>query len=122
MRILILFTFLPLHLLLNLALKSNLLSNSLEHGRVVESICKCVNEDAISRTDTNDILIANLGDKMWSTTVNDLAKCVESKSVVVLSNLNEVLRGQNLRKASMTIVTFYAVDQVNMLFLVLSSV
>ncbi|CAG9811092.1 unnamed protein product [Chironomus riparius] len=73
-------------------------------------VCKVTKDIISSKSDTKDVLIGNLGGKVWSSTVNDIAGCVGQDSAVVASDFKEPLTVETLRKA---IVIILAVGYIN---------
>ena len=82
--------------------------------KLSESICKIVNDDSSTTTDTQDILIANSGGKYFASTINDIARCVDGSNAVVVTNLRLKFLEKNLRKASVIVLAFHQIDMVCM--------
>ncbi|KAL7014255.1 hypothetical protein ACKWTF_015827 [Chironomus riparius] len=81
-------------------------------NKIAPSICKIINEITSSTTDTQDILIGNLGGQSWSTTVNDIVKCIDDETAVVISDFKTKLTDDKLRKASIVILAVNWFSQV----------
>ncbi|CAG9811094.1 unnamed protein product [Chironomus riparius] len=77
-------------------------------------VCKVTKDIISSKSDTQDVLIGNLGGKMWSLTVNDITGCIGSLSAVVVTNFEDVMTEKTLNKAAVMIVMFGDVNQVLM--------
>lgn len=78
-----------------------------------ESICKITNDVIKSNTDTNDILIGNLGANVLLLAINELILCIDKPRAVIISNFDGKLSNKNLRKASIIILVMNKVDQVS---------
>ncbi|CAG9798202.1 unnamed protein product [Chironomus riparius] len=77
---------------------------------LVNSICEIQNDVVNSRTDTQDILISNLGGRMWSSSINDIIRCIGDSNPVVVTDLKRKIIGKNLRKASLVVLAFSQTD------------
>ncbi|CAG9811084.1 unnamed protein product [Chironomus riparius] len=67
-------------------------------------ICK-VSKDVIKAKNHNqDVLIVNLGGKMWLSTVNDIARCVGHENAVLVNDFKKPLTEKTLRKANLIIM------------------
>ncbi|CAG9799848.1 unnamed protein product [Chironomus riparius] len=75
-----------------------------------KSICKIANDITNSKTDTQDILIGNLGVKpiLWSPTVNNIVECIGSGSAVVISDFRQTFVDKLFRKASLEHINWLA--------------
>ena len=110
MRITKLFIIFCAILLLNSAFSSKSLSSD---QNLAPSICKITNDITKSTTETQDILIGNPGGQVWSSTVNDIIKCIDDGTAVVVTDLSSQMLNKNLRKASVVIVTLDRIDGVS---------
>lgn len=59
---------------------------SIEDQNLSKSICMLTNDVINLKANTQDILIGNLGGKLWSSTIDDIIKCSRSKSAIVLTD------------------------------------
>jgi hypothetical protein len=75
-----------------------------------KSICKVTNDITSSKSDTQDILIGNLGGKIESSIVNDIVKCIDDGTAVVVADLKDIIKNEQLRKTSIIILVM---DQAN---------
>lgn len=75
-------------------------------------VCKITKDLQKSKTDTQDVLIGNLDDKSWTSTVNDIAGCIISDSAVVVSDFKKVLDEKSLKKAAIIVLALASADQV----------
>ncbi|CAG9811090.1 unnamed protein product [Chironomus riparius] len=92
-------------LILNLTCSTNLIIKTLQDDkRLSNYICKITKDITKAKSDTQDVLIGNLGGNMWSSTINYIAGCVGSDTAVVLSGFKDVLTEKTLRKASVIIL------------------
>ena len=108
------FTILSSLLLLNSTLSTNLiLKSSTDDEKLSKSICKITNDVINTKTDTQDILIGNLGGKVWSSTVNDIVKCIDDGNAVVVTDFNAKIVEKNLRKSAVVILTMEWLDRVS---------
>jgi len=90
---------------LNSSFSTNFILKSLiVDQKLSKSICKITNDVTSSKTDTQDILIGNVGGNIWSSTINDIVSCIDDETTVVVSDLNAIMTENNLRKASVTIL------------------
>ena len=110
MRITKLFIIFCAILLLNSAFSSKSLSSD---QNLAQSICKITNDITKSTTETQDILIGNPSGQVWSSTVNDIIKCIDDGTAVVVTDLSSQMLNKNLRKASVVIVTLDRIDGVS---------
>jgi len=92
----------------------NHLKSSSDDQKLSKSICKITNDVTSSKIHTQDILIGNLGGKIWSSTINDIVQCIDDGSAVVIVDLNAVMEEKNLRKASVVILTLNGINQVSL--------
>ena len=112
MRISKILTLCLILLILNSTLSIHLLlGNLFDNEKFVNSICKITN-DVANSTDKQDILIGNLGGKVWSSTINDIVQCIVLRNPVVITDFKTVVKERNLRKASVVILTLNSVDSV----------
>ena len=65
-----------------------------------------------STIDTQDILIGNMVGETLSSTINEIAECVNDRTAVVVSDFGRQLSEKNLRKASVVILAIDKVDDV----------
>lgn len=111
MKITIYFLFL---MLINSLLSTNSsIKVIIDNQKLPNSICKVANDITSSKNDTEDILIGNVGHKSWSSTINDIAKCIGSENAVVINDFKQMLNVTTLRKASVVILTFDGFKRVN---------
>lgn len=68
------------------------------------SICKVTNDIINSKSDTQDILIGNLGGKLWSSMVNNIIKCIDEESAVVVTDFKLKIIEERLWKATVVIL------------------
>lgn len=87
--------------------------SSFEDHKLIKSICKIASEIVSSKTDTQDILIANSGGQMWSSIVNDITKCIYNGTAVVVTDLKTNLVETTLRRAEVVILALNQIDEVN---------
>ncbi|CAG9811577.1 unnamed protein product [Chironomus riparius] len=74
------------------------------------SICRITYDVTSSKSDTQDILFGNLDSQTWSSTVNDIVKCIDNGTAVVVADLKTIIKNKNFRKASVIIL---ALNQAN---------
>ena len=61
-------------LLLNSTLSTNLILKTPEKDKKLSNyVCKIIRDITKSKSDTQDVLVGNLGGKMWSSTVSEIA-------------------------------------------------
>ncbi|CAG9811082.1 unnamed protein product [Chironomus riparius] len=77
-------------------------------------VCKITKDVTKSNTDTQDVLIVNLAQKMWSSTLNDIAGCVGHDNAVVVSDFNDVIIEKTLRKAAIIVIALGLATQLNL--------
>ncbi|CAG9811085.1 unnamed protein product [Chironomus riparius] len=75
-------------------------------------VCKIIKDLLKSNSSTQDVLIGNIGGKMWSSTINYIAGCVGHKDAVVVSDFKKPLTEKTLRKASIIVLALGWADQV----------
>ena len=91
-------------LLLTSTLSTNfLLKTSSDDKKLSDYVCKITKDITKSKGDTQDVLIGNVGDEMWSSTVNDIAACVRDENTVVVTDFKAVMREKTLRKAAVVV-------------------
>ncbi|CAG9811578.1 unnamed protein product [Chironomus riparius] len=78
-------------------------TSSIDDQKLSTSICRITNDITSSKSDTQDIIIGNLGGTMWSSIVNDIIKCLDNKAVVI-SDIHDIATDKRLRKASVVIL------------------
>ena len=78
--------------------------NSTDAQDLSKNICKITNDITKSSTDTQDILIGNLGGETWSSTVNDIIQCVDDNIAIVVTDFQQKIIEKNLKKASVVIL------------------
>lgn len=98
-------------------LKSSFSFNSslnfmIHNKKLQKSICNVVNDVTSSKTDTQDILIGNLGREAWTSTINDIVQCLSDGTAVVVSDFKQLINEKLLRKASLVILTFDGLNRV----------
>ncbi|KAL7014273.1 hypothetical protein ACKWTF_015844 [Chironomus riparius] len=77
---------------------------SMSDKKFFQNICNIINDVTGSRTDTQDILIGNLGGKIWSSTVNDIAQCIDHGNAVVVTDFKTKITEKRLWKASVVVI------------------
>ena len=98
---------------LSSSFSTNFILKSLtDDQKLSKSICKITNDITNSKSDTQDILIGNLGGNIWSSTVNDIVSCIDNDKAVVVSDLNSVIMDSKLRKASVVILALKWLNMV----------
>jgi len=101
-------------LFINSSLSTNFIQKSLiDDQQLSKSICEITNDIINSKSDTQDILIGNLGGKIWSSTISDIIQCLSDNKAQVLSDFRTTIKKINLRKASVVILTLDKLEQVN---------
>lgn len=99
-------------LVLNSTLNLGFILKTLQNNKILSNyVCKITKDIIKSKYDTQDVLIGNLGGKVWSSTVNEIAGCVKD-SVVVVSDFSKKMTEKSLRKAAIVIVLINEVDMV----------
>ncbi|KAL7013021.1 hypothetical protein ACKWTF_015154 [Chironomus riparius] len=94
-------------LILNSVFSTNFILKTSQNSKKLSSyVCKVTKDIISSKSNTQDILIGNLGEKMWSSTVNDIAGCFGQDTAIVVSDFNSIVTEKTLRKATMVILTF----------------
>ena len=92
-------------LLFNSSLGNNLFIQSLpDDQNLPKSICKITNDVISSKNQTQDILIGNLGDKTWSSTVNEIIKCIDGETALVVTDLKTKITEKRLKKSPVVIL------------------
>lgn len=100
-------------LILNSSLSTNFfLKTSSNDKKLPNYVCKVTKDIIKSKTDTQDILIANFGGKLWSSTVNDISGCIGNGSAVVISDFKSAPTEKTLKRAAVVILMFRLVNQV----------
>ncbi|KAL7014254.1 hypothetical protein ACKWTF_015826 [Chironomus riparius] len=79
-----------------------------------KSICSITNNVTKSTTITQDILIGNMDRKIWSSTANDIIKCLDDDKAVVATDLTNTIQNLRLRKASVIILMLNQLNEVRM--------
>lgn len=88
--------------------------NSAEPKILPNYVCKVTKDILKSTTDTQDVLIGNLGGKFQAKIVNDIAGCLSgADNAVVLTDLKDKMTEKTLRKAAVVILVFDDVEQVS---------
>lgn len=87
---------------------------SIADQNLPKSICKITNAIISSTTDTQDILVGNIGGKVLPLTFNDILECIEDVSAVVVSNFEEIIVNKHLRKATIVIMLINESNLVSM--------
>lgn len=100
-------------LLLHSTLSINFILKAPQNDKKLSNyVCKVTKDILKSKTDTQDVLIGNLGGKKWSSTVNDIAGCIGRGSAVVVSDFMATLKEDTLRKAAVVILTINQLNEV----------
>lgn len=84
---------------------------------LAESICDLQHDVMSSKSDNYDVLIGNLGGKIWSTIVGDIIECIGTNHPVIVTDMRNKIRGRNLRKAALVILALNRADKVSKLLL-----
>jgi len=114
MKIAIIFIIFSTLSVINSSLSSKFhLDYSINDKTLSSTICKITNDITSLKSDTQDILIGNLGGKMWPTIANDIIQCLNDDKAQVLSDFRTTIKKINLRKASVVILTLDKLEQVN---------
>jgi hypothetical protein len=95
---------------------SFILDSSLSDQKLSQNVCKIINDVTKSSSDTQDILIGNLGSHTWSSTVNDIAECVNDDKALLVSDLRYRIEKENLRKFSIVVLVMQKADVVSFFF------
>jgi len=99
---------------LNSTVSIEIISKSLiDDEKLSKSICKIANDVARSKTGTQDILIGNFGFQVWTSTTNDIVRCIDDETAVVVADFKEIIKSKRLRKASTVILPLGYVDKVS---------
>lgn len=72
--------------------------------KLSKSVCKITNNFEVSKFDTKDVLISNLGGKAWTSTVNNIAKCLDDGTAIVVADFRTKMKVPRLKKASVLIL------------------
>lgn len=86
---------------------------SIDDEILSKSICKITNHITNSKSDTQDILIGNLGGQNGSSMVSDIIHCIDGGKAVVATDLRNTMKNVKLRKASVIILKLNRVDAVS---------
>ncbi|KAL7014251.1 hypothetical protein ACKWTF_015823 [Chironomus riparius] len=78
------------------------------------SICRITYDVTSSKSDTQDILFGNLDSQTWSSTVNDIVKCIDNGAAVVVADLKTIIKNKNFRKASVIILALNQANEVSL--------
>lgn len=120
MKIVKIFGIVSLLFLLNSSLSTSYKPKySVNDQNLSNSVCKIINEIIKSRTAITDIFIGNLGGQSWSSTINDITKCINDGIAIVTADMSKKITEKTLRKASVIILFLNDADQVCMVRLVL---
>lgn len=93
---------------------SNYLQKSLIYNQNFQNIiCKIANDVIRACGDTQDILIGNLFNQVWSPTTKDIIRCIDDGSPVVITDFMTRINENNLRKASVVILMFNRINLVS---------
>lgn len=84
-------------------------------------VCKIIKAITKTKNDTQDVLVGNLGGKLWSSTVNDIAGCVGRGSAVVVSNFGDLVTEKTLRKATVVVLGLKDLDKVKLYLIYLKN-
>lgn len=99
--------------ILNSSLSSSFTLKISQNDKLLSnSVCKIIKDISKSKTDTQDILIGNLGGNLWTSTINDITGCIGSDNSVVISNFKAALKEENLRKAAVIVMMLSDVSEV----------
>lgn len=98
---------------LNSSYSTNFVHNSskTDHN-LSKSICKITNDITSSTIDTQDILIGNLDDKVLSTTVNNILKCIHHETSVVVTDFRSKITETRLWKAAVVVLVMNEANEV----------
>lgn len=100
-------------LILSSSLSNKMILKTTASGQNLSTnVCKITKDIIKSKTDAQDILIGNLGGKLWTTTLNDIAGCIGSDNSVIVNDFEEALTEKSLRKAAVIILALGWADQV----------
>lgn len=80
------------------------LEASNDQPKLSKSVCGIANDVISSIIDTQDILIGNLGGRIYSQTLNDILRCLHIESAVVVADFKDIINVKYLRKASVIIL------------------
>ena len=98
---------------LNLLVSIEVISkSSTDNAKLSKSICKIANDVTSSKTGTNDILIGNFGFQIWTSTINDIVRCIDDETAVVVADFKKIIKSKRLRKASTVLLLLGYVDKV----------
>ncbi|KAL7014270.1 hypothetical protein ACKWTF_015841 [Chironomus riparius] len=86
---------------------------SVADAKLANDICKITNDLTRSSTDTQDILVGNVGGQAWSSTVNDIITCIDDRNAVVVMDFKHKITEKSLRKASVVILILEWSNQVS---------
>ncbi|CAG9810321.1 unnamed protein product [Chironomus riparius] len=112
MKATILFLLFSSLFLLNSSRTLNVLQQlSSEDNKIINSVCKIVNDITESKNDTRDILVGYIGGNQWSQAVNDVAKCIADKKAVVMTDFLTIATESTLKKASVIVLVSYQADR-----------
>jgi hypothetical protein len=81
-----------------------ILNTANKDQKLTLNICKITKDIIISESNTQDILIANFGEKIWSSTINEIVQCVDEEAAVVITKLDTKITGKLLRKAKVVVL------------------
>lgn len=79
-------------------------TTSNDHDTLLKSFCKITNDATNFKADTQDIIVGNMGGKIWSSTTNDIIECIDKRAAVVVTNFGTSIAEKRLRKASIIIL------------------
>jgi len=91
------------------------LQNLISEQKLVKSICKITNDVIHQKTENQDILIGNLGSELKDFDINDVARCIDDRYPVVVTDFAMKMTTKYLRKASLVILTLNKTDWVRKL-------
>ncbi|KAL7013823.1 hypothetical protein ACKWTF_015606 [Chironomus riparius] len=93
---------------------AKLIHITLTDDKLSTSICKIANDITHSKVETQNVLLGTLGGKAMSLEVQDIAQCVADENpVVVLSTFHTKILERKLWKASVIILIFDSINEVN---------
>ena len=117
MKISIFFVSFSTLLFISLAHNENFISKKLSNDkRLSNYICNVTRNIIESKTDTQDVLVKNLGGEIWSSEINDIVGCIEDVSAVIVNDFDKVLTRVTLRKATVIILMMNIVTTVSKVY------
>ena len=93
---------------------AKLIDTTINDDKLSKSVCKIANDITHSKTETQNVLLGNLGGKVMTSLVQDISGCVADKNpVVVLTTLQKKILERKLWKSSVIILIFDSLNEVN---------